>query len=367
MPVRLRYTFLFCMMLFSAFPAFAQIAMPDNTCVGSMRHYWVNGAASSTFTWKIDGVVQPETSNDIFRTWTLAGNYSLEVQEHSSFGCDGAVISGQVVVNPKPLVTFSLCTDPVTTTAAQPFVLRGGLPLGGTYTGNGTNAGSFNPSLAGAGNHIITYSYINTWGCADSATQLINVNDPAAFTCGNPLTDIRDNRQYPTVKLGSQCWLAANLNYGTFISSTLMQRDNCFAEKYCFNDDPSNCNSYGGLYQWDEIMQYNTAEAVQGFCPPGWHVPTENDWNLLFSLYTNNAFAGGALKSTGASGFNAFLFGSRFNNKNWNFGNFAVNFWSSTTHGPDKAWAHGMNSFDPGVSYYPSGKNNAFHLRCLMD
>ncbi|MCX6246086.1 MAG: hypothetical protein NTU98_15435 [Bacteroidetes bacterium] len=364
---KFRYMLIVCMVLFSVLRTSAQIAMPDSTCAGTTRHYWVNGDPGSAFTWKVNGTVQPETTFEIFRTWSVTGNYLLEVQEHSASGCDGAVRSGWIVVHPEPAVTYLLCNDPVTTTNAKPFKLKGGEPPGGIYSGAGISAGVFDPLLAGAGNHTVTYSYSNTWGCASSATQVISVTNPVAFTCNNPLTDVRDNKQYPTVQLGTQCWLAANLDYGNYTASTQMQRDNCTIEKYCFQDNPSNCTSFGGLYQWDEMMQYDETAAVQGFCPPGWHVPTETDWNLLFSLYVNNAFAGGALKSSGASGFNAFLSGSWFNDTHWDFSNFAVNFWSSTKHGPDKAWAHGMNSFDPGVSYYPSARNNAFHLRCVKD
>ena len=106
------------------------------------------------------------------------------------------------------------------------------------------------------------------------------------FTCGNNITDIRDNKVYPTVQIGSQCWMASNLNFGTIIASTQDQRDNCVSEKYCYNDNPINCTNQGGLYQWDELMQYDNTPADQGFCPPAWHIPTENDWNTLFANYT---------------------------------------------------------------------------------
>ena len=101
--------------------------------------------------------------------------------------------------------------------------------------------------------------------------------------------------------------MASNLNYGTVLVSTQDQRDNCIWEKYCYNDNPANCTNLGGLYQWDEIMQYDDTPADQGFCPPGWHIPTENDWNTLFAVYTNNGFAGSPLKFSGFSGFNALV------------------------------------------------------------
>jgi uncharacterized protein (TIGR02145 family) len=205
------------------------------------------------------------------------------------------------------------------------------------------------------------------YGCANAASLNITVLNPLPFFCDSPLTDIRDNKQYPTVKLGAQCWMAANLNFGTQIPSSAMQRDNCTVEKYCFNDIPSNCSTFGGLYQWDEMMQFEAVESIQGLCPPGWHVPSENEWNTLFGQYISNGFAGSPLKYTGYSGFNAFLNGIRFDNRNWNFDAFATFLWSSTSHGPVKAWAHAMNSFNPSVSYYPGNRSNAFYIRCMKN
>jgi uncharacterized protein (TIGR02145 family) len=115
------------------------------------------------------------------------------------------------------------------------------------------------------------------------------------------------------------------------------------------------------------MMGYNDAPGSQGFCPPGWHIPAESEWLSLFNFYISSGFAGSPLKSTGYSGFNAFLTGVRFNNANWNFSNFASMFWSSTPRGPGKAWAHGMNSYNPSVSYYPSIRTNAFSVRCIKD
>jgi uncharacterized protein (TIGR02145 family) len=241
--------------------------------------------------------------------------------------------------------------------------------LGGTYSGPGVNSltGVFTPATAGVGTKTITYTYTNAANCSALAHAHI-INYPLSIVnCGSPITDIRDNKVYPTVQIGSQCWLAANLNFGTIIASTQDQRDNCVFEKYCYNDNPVNCTNQGGLYQWDELMQYDDTPGDQGFCPPDWHVPTENDWNTLFANYVNNGFAGSPLKYSGYSGFNALFSGARHIDKSWDFQGFATFFWSSTSYGGYKAWSHGMNDPDPSVSVYPASRVNALSVRCLKD
>jgi uncharacterized protein (TIGR02145 family) len=115
------------------------------------------------------------------------------------------------------------------------------------------------------------------------------------------------------------------------------------------------------------MMQYSDVAGIQGLCPPAWHIPTETEWAILFNFYTNNGFAGSPLKATGFSGFNALLMGGRFDNMTWDFSNFATFIWSSNAYGLTKAWAHGMNSFDPSVSFYPSSRSNAFSVRCIKN
>jgi uncharacterized protein (TIGR02145 family) len=268
-----------------------------------------------------------------------------------------------------PIVTFTSCFDTITTVNAKPIKLKGGIPLGGTYSGPGVNSltGVFDPALAGTGTKTITYTYTNMVMCSASAHAHIFNNPSSVVNCGSPITDIRDNKVYQTVQIGSQCWLASNLDFGTVIESTQSQRDNCIAEKYCYNDNPANCTSQGGLYQWDELMLYDETPADQGFCPSAWHIPTENDWNTLFANWTNNGFAGSPLKYSGYSGFIALLSGTRHINKSWNFMGFATFFWSSTLKSSIQAWAHGMNDPDPSVSSYPASRANAFSVRCLKD
>jgi parallel beta-helix repeat protein len=88
-----------------------------------------------------------------------------------------------VTVNPAPVVTIDgfapLCDN------VMPVVLTGGLPSGGDYSGNGVVAGEFDPALAGAGTHVITYMYPDINGCFGSADTIIEVNpSPVAAITG---------------------------------------------------------------------------------------------------------------------------------------------------------------------------------------
>ena len=114
-------------------------------------------------------------------------------------------------------------------------------------------------------------------------------------------------------------------------------------------------------------MQYDDTPGDQGFCPPGWHVPTENDWNILFANFNGNGLAGSPLKASGFSGFNALLSGVRDIRSSWDLNGFAGVYWSSSSWGSAKAWGHGVNLVDPSVSRYPALRGNAFSVRCVQD
>jgi len=349
------------------------ITGPTVLCQASTTSYDV-GSVSNTnsYAWVLNpgtaGTIVGNTKS-ITVNWSAAfyGNADLTTQGVNTCGIGLISPALSILVNPKPLVFYTICTDSITTTGARPILLREGIPLGGTWSGTGVtpSSGTFNPATAGPGSFTITYSYTNVYGCINTASRIIIVTTPGVFTCGGNLKDVRDNKNYSTVLIGSQCWMAEDLNYGTEIPSSQDQRDNCIIEKY--HNPASSIQHPASLYQWDEMMTYTTTSGSQGICPPAWHIPTEAEWTLLFSNYTSNGLAGNALKSTGYSGFNALLNGMNFYNRNFYFDTFAGIYWTSDSHGPFKAWSHGMNTFDPSVSIYPSARSNAFELRCIKD
>ena len=104
---------------------------------------------------------------------------------------------------------------------------------------------------------------------------------------------------YNTVQIGSQCWFKENLNIGTRINGEFEQTNNGVIEKYCHSNLDSMCAVYGGLYQWNEMMQYVYTEGAQGICPAGWHIPTRNEWFTLSDFLGGQGVAGGKMKSTG--------------------------------------------------------------------
>jgi uncharacterized protein (TIGR02145 family) len=109
-----------------------------------------------------------------------------------------------------------------------------------------------------------------------------------------------EGQVYHTVRIGSQCWMTSNLNAGKWIDTSQEQKlgDNGIIDKYCFGNDFVQCDFWGGLYQWNELMAYSQKAGAQGICPDGWHIPSSQDFKSLIRYLGGNDLAGGKLKST---------------------------------------------------------------------
>lgn len=132
-----------------------------------------------------------------------------------------------------------------------------------------------------------------------------------ASPCPQIPTFTYGGQTYNTVQIGSQCWMKSNLNIGDMISSSVLSTNNGTIEKYCWNNNISNCDVFGGLYSWNELMSYSTIEGAQGICPDGWHVPTDDEFCTMITYLDptvncstpgwTGTNVGGKLKETGTS------------------------------------------------------------------
>ena len=208
------------------------------------------------------------------------------------------------------------------------------------------------------------------------------VTEPVEVTVGS-MKDSRDGHTYKTVTIGSQTWMAQNLNYK-------------MANSYCYNDTSSYCDKYGRLYAW---------AAAKSACPTGWHLPSQTEWQTLLTVADGaearvtagkKSRAGVRLKSkSGWNGTDDFSFsalpagyrdddgisrGGGCDDEDCNEGGYAQ-FWSST-EGDDSDYVYimSLNDFD-GVNYClnvsdclyggvylePDLNWYAYSVRCLKD
>ena len=192
---------------------------------------------------------------------------------------------------------------------------------------------------------------------------------------GGPYTDA-GGKYYVTVLIDNKCWFRENLNVGVMITSENSddnQTNNNIIEKYCYNNDPANCNSYGGLYQWNEAMQYVTDEINQGICPEGWRIPTLIELESLENLSEDEAaqlVAVGqhatAYEPTNELGFSALFAGFRLNSSGEFYSkNFHTNFWSSTQFGINFAYEMGLTTNNTSVYFNVYNKYDGYSIRCV--
>jgi uncharacterized protein (TIGR02145 family) len=367
---------------------------PGTLCESAQQiQYQLSGTdpLATSFLWEINPALAGTiTGNNATPTITLntgfSGNFGIRFKPVSSCGEGNFSSYSNINVSPAPQVTLRSCNDPVTTRGSQPFRLKGGLPLGGTYSVDGTQlpTGILNPAALSSNppDHVISYTYANQFNCAATKTRTIKVFNTSNFSCKNLLTDIRDLKSYPTFEVVtagiSRCWMSSNLNYGGFIQGQNPQTDNCVIEKYCQGNNASACTESGGLYQWDELMDYLpsgnfNSDGKQGICPPEWHVATETEWTALINYYQSPGIAGWNLLDPDLLwGFHAKTFGVLYQNNVWGFlppGFSATIFWTSSFHPDDKTkiYSHGLNEINPSVSTYFSTRGNALPLRCVKD
>jgi uncharacterized protein (TIGR02145 family) len=214
---------------------------------------------------------------------------------------------------------------------------------------------------------------VGYWVKANADGIVVFNNPPPIDSCKSQAL-IYQGKLYHTVKIGNQCWMAENLDVGVMIAGVNNQTDNDTIEKYCYDNDPANCALYGGLYQWNEAMQYSTSPGAQGICPTRWHIPTFAEYETLSSTVGGD---GNALKNIGqgtgggagtnTSGFSALLAGVR--SYDGYFTNLGTNayMWSSTEGNAALARTMTLYDYISSIGFYYDTKDKGFCIRCLKD
>ena len=202
------------------------------------------------------------------------------------------------------------------------------------------------------------------------------------------ITDFEGN-SYKTVKIGTQEWMAENLNVEHFINGDVIQEAKTDSEwqkagenrepAWCYYDNnSSNGEKYGKLYNFYAVTD------PRSLAPNGWHVPTDAEWTLLTDYLTNNGHSGAegrALKSkSGWSAYDGIRVngtddygwlglpgGNRYYNGYFNYiGSFGY-WWSSSQYLTDYAWFHNLFSLNDYVGRSSSNKKGGLSVRCLRD
>jgi uncharacterized protein (TIGR02145 family) len=230
-----------------------------------------------------------------------------------------------------------------------------------------------------------------TFSCSSDDEGGEGGGDPSSSSVGggggNSIT--YEDETYPTVVIGTQTWLAKNLNYA-------VEGSKCYGEDGELSpaEVQANCDKYGRLYDWSTAMDLPSScnsnscsnqiqSPHQGICPSGWHLPSDDDWVRLMDYAGGSA--GTKLKATsgwsncgpsgsGSSyscsntyGFSALPGGSR--NSYDNFGSVGTsgNWWSAHEDNSNNAYYRNMTFSYSDMFRYYGGKSNLFSVRCVQD
>jgi uncharacterized protein (TIGR02145 family) len=176
----------------------------------------------------------------------------------------------------------------------------------------------------------------------------------------NTFTDSRDNKTYKWVTIGTQTWMAENLNYDAKGSE-------------CYDENRDNCAKYGRLYSW---------ETAKTACPSGWHLPTKKEWDALLNYVesdkkcTNCASKYLKAKSgweEGGNGLDAYGFAALPGGGSGNYDSEILyagssgSWWSSSVYYAKVAYRRIMNMDDKGNDDWKISDIFSASVRCIKN
>ena len=199
--------------------------------------------------------------------------------------------------------------------------------------------------------------------------------------------DTRNGREYYYLEMEangkSLKVMAENLNVGDMVRGYKDQQDDSKIERYCYDNDTTNCDRYGGLYQWAEMMQLpsecNTKSCAdliqenhQGICPDGWRLMTAADFEFIVKSNGNKDGVKGTRSTFGFGGSNDTGFSLVGAGYNWNH-SFDELGKSTYWHYPQEGTLGELSSFvgcqgstTTTICEQSTLKTHGFSVRCVM-
>ena len=170
-----------------------------------------------------------------------------------------------------------------------------------------------------------------------------------------------NGKTYKTVLIGTQCWLAENLNDTGHTSGN----------SYCYNRDNNNCKTYGRLYDWNAAV--NIASKI-----PGWHLPTDNEWQTLEIILgmspsvVNNRWwrgspVGTKLRQGNSSGFEVLYGGFRTNGAFYGGLGTHADFWTASSLPSGGAENRTLAAAHGDIARLGGSKSFSFSVRLVKD
>jgi len=225
----------------------------------------------------------------------------------------------------------------------------------------------------------------------------IDNEEDEQITCPSTVQDYEGNT-YQVVKIGKQCWMAENLKTTHYADGSALLE---ITEDVSWNDLNSNDkgfydydNQYGPLYTWAAAMNGSSAgnsnpSGIQGICPDGWHLPSDNEWEELAKFisednggYDKNRLdwynVGGHLKATegwysdgngtddyGFSGFPGGIYSKSTANTSYRAGYWWTSARNDTSMVCRNLWNFGDVLYK--ANDIPEGEVYCFSVRCIKD
>jgi uncharacterized protein (TIGR02145 family) len=209
--------------------------------------------------------------------------------------------------------------------------------------------------------------------------------DSTAPTSEPDLIDLRNNRTYKTVRIGSQVWMAENLDVATFRNGDIIPEARTVEEwldaelkrapVWCYYmNDLHNTAKYGKLYNGYAAID------PRGIAPEGWHVPSDAEWSVLSTFLGGDSVAGGKMKSmtdwyspnvhaSNSSGFNAKGFGHRDKSGLFVAYGIETQFWSSTRSDGtgDNFFGRWLNTLNNELGGGGRDGRRGLYIRCVKN